>query len=197
MFIKRKRADKRFRELSYPHLNFLYNMALRYTGNEYDAEDIVQETFYTAFKNFHQLRDESKCKSWLFTILRNIYLKELRQRGRMQEVEYGENINYINYLEEVAERTDMEKAFERKIESSRMQHILNRLPEKYKSPLLLCYAEEMSYKEISEFLDIPVGTVMSRLSRGKKLLKKEMLRHLNRESSKTNVVEFRKISRKE
>jgi RNA polymerase sigma-70 factor (ECF subfamily) len=167
-------------------------MALRYTGNGYDAEDMVQETFYTAFKSFHQLRNESKCKSWLFTILRNIYLKELRQKGRMREVEYGEDSDYVSYLEEAADPFDMEKTFEKNMESSRIQHILNGLPEKYKSPLLLCYMEDMSYKEISDILDIPMGTVMSRLARGKTLLKKELLRRSKMGASKKKVVEFRR-----
>ncbi len=192
MFFKRQRVDKRFRELAYPNLKFLYNMALRYAGNSYDAEDMVQETFYTAFKNFHQLRDEGKCKSWLFTILRNIYLKELRQRVRMREVEYGEDIDYVSYLEEAADPFDMEKTFEKNMESSRIQHILNRLPEKYKSPLLLCYMEDMSYKEISDILDIPIGTVMSRLARGKELLKTEVLRRSKIGASRTKVVELRR-----
>jgi RNA polymerase sigma-70 factor (ECF subfamily) len=195
LFWKRKRDSERFKELGYPHLKFLYSMALRYAGNTYDAEDMVQETLYTAFKNFHQLRDESKCKPWLFTILRSIYVKEIRKRERIQQVENFEYIDYIRLLETAAEQFDTEKALEKRIEESRLRHILAKLPEKYKSPLLLHYMEDMSYQEISSYLEIPVGTVMSRLARGKEMLKKEIVRLLKKNSSMANVVEFRKTEK--
>jgi RNA polymerase sigma-70 factor (ECF subfamily) len=171
-------------------------MALRYAGNNFDAEDMVQETFYTAFKNFHQLRDKGKCKSWLFAILRNIYLKERRQRERIYKIEQSEDVNYLSYLEEAAEQFDIEKAVVNKIDSDRIGHTLDRLPEKYKSPLLLFYMENSTYKEISDTLDIPIGTVMSRLARGKELLKKEIMRGLMlAEASEKKVVDFEKYQR--
>ena len=74
-----RRVDRtRFKELTFPHLQFLYNVALKYTGKPYDAEDVLQETMYTAYRKFHQLRDETKCKQWLFSILRTTFLREQR-----------------------------------------------------------------------------------------------------------------------
>ena len=78
-FSFRKRIKKQFQQLTDPHIQLVYNMALRYCGNSFDTKDILQEAMYIAFKNYHQLTDETKCKAWLLTILRRVYLKEIRQ----------------------------------------------------------------------------------------------------------------------
>ena len=187
--VRQKTAD-RFWDRAGSHVKFLYNLAWRYTGNRYDAEDLVQETFYIAFKNYSQLRDESKIKSWLFTILRNTYLKSRRQHSRIQSAEYDDGFDYINELENAAERNDVAAAYEQKMESEQIQLLLTELPEKYKSPLLLYYMSEMSYQKISETLDLPMGTVMSRLSRGKQILKKKILRSHMLESNTSKVIQF-------
>jgi len=170
-------------------------MALRYSGNTYDAEDMVQETLYIALRKFSHIRDEARCKNWLFAILRSIYLKELRLSCRKKKFEYDERLDYVSFLEEAVDNFDTEKAFEKKIESSQIHCMVEKLPEKYKSPVLLFYMEELSYQQISGYLDIPVGTVMSRLSRARKHLKKEMLRTLRKDSYENNVVEFKKIKK--
>jgi len=195
LFSKRKRNARRFRELACPHTKFLYNVALRYTGNTYNAEDMVQETLYIALKKFDQLRDETKCRSWLFSILRSIHLKELRMICRKQEFDKKEGLQYASHLESAAGSFDTEKAFEEKIEKIRLSEIIDGMPEKYKSPILLRFMDDQSYQEISEYLEIPIGTVMSRLSRAKKMLKKEMLRAANKASFTDNVVEFKRIGK--
>ena len=191
LFGKRKSADY-FWNLANPHAKFLYNLALRYTADAYDAEDLVQETYYIAFKKINQLRDEKKIKSWLFTILKNTYLRNLRQNGRIQKSEFDDGTDYISVLENAAERADIASAYEQKSESETIQLLLNQLPEKQKSPLLLYYASGMSYQEISETLDIPIGTVMSRLARGKQQLKKKLLRLDLQEFRAGKVVQFPK-----
>lgn len=177
---KLHRVDKSyFKELTYPHLEFLYNVALKYSGKTYDAEDLVQETMYTAYRNFSQLREESKCRSWLFMILRNHFLKERRQAAKRPLLDNGEgylkNINSGN-AHELAEN------YEAKLDKEMVQQVLRRLPEKFQSPLILYYMEEMTYQEIAVYLDIPIGTVMSRLARGKKYMKSELL-HLAKNPS--------------
>ena len=176
LFSRRNRTADFFWELAERHAKFLYNIAWRYTGNRYDAEDLVQETFFIAFKQFDQLRDESKFKSWLFTILRNTYLKNLYQDGRHRETEYDDGIDYIRILENTVEQIDMAEIYEQKVESNQIQRLLDELPEKHKSPLLLYYMTELPYQEIAAALDLPIGTVMSRLSRSKQILKKKVLR---------------------
>ncbi len=170
-----RRIDKqRFKELTYPHLEFLYNVALKYTGRVYDAEDLVQETMYTAFKKFYQLREESKCRAWLFSILRSHFLKEQRQYVKRPFLDDGSG--YLKHLTN-AKTPSLVKLYEDKVTAESVQKILDLLPEKFKSPLVLYYMEEMTYQEIAKFLDIPIGTVMSRLARAKKHLKKEVVRN--------------------
>ncbi len=188
----RKNTAQRFWDLTEVHVKFLYNMAWRYADNKYDAEDLVQETYYIAFKKFDQLRDESKLKSWLFAILRSAYLKGRRQDGQSKKTEYDDSVEYISTLENAAEKIDVVAAYEKKIESDQIQLLLDELPEKYKSPLLLYYMAEMSYQEISEILDLPMGTVMSRLSRGKQILKKRILRIHMLDAVSTKVIQFPK-----
>ncbi len=170
-----------FKELAYPHIRFLYNVALRYMHNQYDAEDLVQETMYAAFRNFHQLRDRSKCRSWLFAIMRSNFLKEKRQAIRRPHL--GMDDSYLSFLEGVS-ATNLVGDLEKKLESEHVQEVIEGLPEKYKTPLVLYFLEDMSYQEIADFLDIPIGTVMSRLSRAKQSMKKVLLREITIQKSK-------------
>ncbi len=171
---KLRRVDKkRFKELTYPHLGFLYNVALKYSGTPYDAEDLVQETMYTAYRKFYQLREESKCRSWLFMILRSHFLKEKRQEIKRPYLDDGDG-----YLKNVTSGSgaDLSEKLEKKMTKAEVHRVLTLIPEKFKSPLILYYMDEMTYQEISEYLDIPIGTVMSRLARGKKYMKNELMR---------------------
>lgn len=190
LLTRRKRTADFFWKLAESHTKFLYNMAMRYTGNSYDAEDLVQETYFIAFKQFEQLRDEAKFKNWVFKILRNTYLKNLRQNAQSKETEYDEGIDYLQSLENSVEQIDVAEIYEQKVESNQIQQLLDELPEKHKSPLLLYYMSGMSYREIAETLDLPIGTVMSRLSRGKQILKKKVLRHYVRNTRASNVIQF-------
>ena len=193
MFRTPKNNGHLFKELAYPHTRFLYNVALKYMRNQYDAEDLVQETMYAAFRNFHQLREQSKCRSWLFAIMRSNFLKEKRQAVRRPQL--GGDDSYLSFLEGVS-TTNVAGDLEKKLESDHVQEIIERLPEKYKTPLILFFLEDMSYQEISDFLDIPIGTVMSRLSRAKQSMKKELLREATLNESK--IVEMsRKAARRQ
>ncbi|MEN8257710.1 MAG: sigma-70 family RNA polymerase sigma factor [Thermodesulfobacteriota bacterium] len=193
MFGIAKNNSNSFKELAYPHMRFLFNVALKYMHNQYDAEDLVQETMYAAFRNFHQLRDHSKCRSWLFAILRSNFLKEKRQAVRRPYL--GTDESYLNFLEGVSV-SNLAGDFEKKLESEHIKEVIERLPEKYKTPLILFFLEDMSYQEIAELLDIPIGTVMSRLSRAKQSMKKELLREATLNESK--IVEMsRKAARRQ
>ena len=146
LFPKTKRTPEKFWELVDVHMNFLYNMALRYAGNRYDAEDLVQDTFYAGLQKFYQLREERKFKSWLFAILRNTYLKNRRHEGKFLKSEYEDGTDYIRLLENAAEHIDVETAYEQKIESEQIQELLNELPEKQKNTAaaLLCIRNVLS-----------------------------------------------------
>ena len=176
-FVGRKKHQRDvFWNLAQNQTRFLYNVALRYVGNPYDAEDLVQETLYTACNKFHQLRDSRKFKSWMFTILRNHFLKWQRKKTPVQADDFENGIDYLTQLESVSERQDVATVYEKKIEAETVQSILDKLPEKYKAVLILCYMEDSSYQEIADMLAVPVGTVMSRLSRAKQIMKKALLR---------------------
>ncbi|MCP3890212.1 MAG: sigma-70 family RNA polymerase sigma factor [Desulfobulbaceae bacterium] len=168
----RFRSRRKFQELTSPHVQFLYNMALRYTGNSYDAEDLVQETMCAALKSFSTLRENGKCKAWLLTILRRLFYKE--QDKKCKRPLLLDDETYVYMLDRYAE-SGHKPELDKRESAVEVQRTLDGLPEKYKTPLLLFFMEDMSYKEIAETLELPMGTVMSRLSRAKHYFKKAML----------------------
>ena len=146
---------------------------MKYCGNIYDAEDLVQETMCTAYRKFHQLRDEEKCKSWLFAILRNHFLRERRQFIKRPILDDGSS--YLKYIPDNSIEGIVD-FLEKKVNRENLHRVLARLPEKFKSVVILHYMEDMTYQEIADCLNIPIGTVMSRLARGKQYLKKGLLK---------------------
>lgn len=166
-------AGTEFKELTYPHMRLLYNVALKYCGNVFDAEDIVQETYLMAFHKFHQLRDKSKCKPWLLTILRNNFLKTYHKEKGQRKLT---SADYIEHLKINATPENAVNILEKASDREMIQAALDHLPEKYKTILILYYMKQMRYKEIAADLDIPIGTVMSRLTRARQGLKSILLR---------------------
>jgi RNA polymerase sigma-70 factor (ECF subfamily) len=185
--ILRRVDKKRFKELTYPHLEFLFNVALKYSGTKYDAEDLVQETMYSAYTKFQQLRDDNSCRAWLFTILRNHFLKERKQLVRRPYLDDG--TSYLDYIKDERSSSFVDQIVE-KDANKKLHQVLTTLPEKFQSPLILHYMEEMTYQEISEYLKIPIGTVMSRLARGKIYLKKKLLQRSVVRKSKGNIIQI-------
>ncbi len=175
LLFKKSRSKKKFMEVAYPHLDLLYNVAFRLTGNRYDAEDLTQETFATALDKFHQLRELDRCKYWLLTILRNHFLRGVEKR-RPELLDVPDDLAYASILESLVAEGDPETLFLKKTAATEVQSVLNALPEKYKLPIILFYTEGWAYKGIAEGLELSLGTVMSRLSRGRELMKKEILR---------------------
>ncbi|NNK95430.1 MAG: sigma-70 family RNA polymerase sigma factor [Desulfobacterales bacterium] len=191
MDAKFRRVDRdRFKQLAFPHLEFLYNIALKYTGRPYDAEDIVQETLYTAFRKFHQLRDDNKCRQWLFSILRTTFLRERQLFKKRPFLDDGSG-----YLKHITNESadSLSAAIEKKINKNMVQAALDELPEKHKSPLVLFYMEDMTYQEIADLLEIPIGTVMSRLARAKKSIKRVLLKKMGKQAGLKKIVSFSSI----
>lgn len=146
----------------------LYRYAYRLTGAVADAEDLTQQTFLVAQQKLGQLRQVESVRSWLFTILRNCYLKGFRRQLPMSPAGLDLCIDEIPEPDGEAE-----------IDRQQLQAALDTLPDDFKLVLLLFYFEEQSYQEIAEQLEIPIGTVMSRLSRGKSHLRKALLARQN------------------
>jgi RNA polymerase sigma-70 factor (ECF subfamily) len=141
----------------------LYRYAYRLTGSEADAEDLTQQAFLMAQARWDQLRDETKAKSWLFTIARNAYLKELRGPICIPSSALDELPGKSHGVTSETGASDFDQ--------EQLQNVLNDLPEEFRSPVVLFYFEEFSYKEIAEQMDVPVGTIMSRLARAKAYLR--------------------------
>lgn len=145
------------------HYALVYRFAFRLCGSVEEAEDLTQQTFLTAHRRFDQLRDVNAAKAWLCAILRNTFLTRLTAKGSARMIP----------LQSVAEPAD-ELPVDAVIESHELQQILNELPEEFRTPLILYYFEELSYRDIAEQMDIPMGTVMSRLARAKSYLRRRL-----------------------
>jgi len=188
MIFKKTSRDE-FKQLTYPHMRLLYNVAVRYCGNAFDAEDIVQETYLAAFKNFHQLREKSKCKSWLLKILRNNFLKSYHKHKSMQRLN---ETDYIEFLETGMTGNEADTLLFSESGRQAVQQAVDRLPVKYKEILTLYYLDEMLYKDIADSLDIPIGTVMSRLTRARERLKLMLLKQIHSENKNMMTRDFKK-----
>jgi RNA polymerase sigma-70 factor (ECF subfamily) len=140
----------------------LYRFAYSLSRQESEACDLTQETFYKWATKGHQLRDKSKIKSWLFTTLYRQFVGQQRRETRFPHLE----VDAISHeLPKVASTVD------RDADGATVLSLLGQVSELYRAPLVLLYLEDHSYREIADILDIPIGTVMSRLSRGKELLR--------------------------
>jgi len=149
-------------ELIDEHSALLYRYAYRLTGDAADAEDLVQQTFLLAHQRGHQLREAAAARGWLISIVRNVFLKSIRHRNRGRS------------LEEIDEPQVMDEPLDVPIHLELLQEALLELTEEFRSPLVLYYFEEFSYQEIAQQMGVPIGTVMSRLSRGKAYLKRRL-----------------------
>jgi RNA polymerase sigma-70 factor (ECF subfamily) len=147
------------------HYESLYRYAYRLAGSSADAEDLTQEAFCKAQLNLAQLRDSQRAKPWLFSILRNAYLHRLRADRQQPCVSLECVGDVAEPLPEVLPEVDPE----------RMQQALNDLPEVFRTPIILYYFEDFGYREIAEQMDLPMGTVMSRLARAKAYLRARLL----------------------
>ena len=143
----------------------LYRYAYRLSGSPQEAEDLTQETFCQAQNKLGQLRDRNRAKAWLFSILRNAYLRRVRASKQEQRVP----------LDSVGEIPDRPTEPLPDIDPVLLQKALGELPESFRTPLILFYFVEFSYREIAEQMEMPIGTVMSRLARGKVFLKHRLL----------------------
>lgn len=150
--------------LVHAHYAVLFRYACRLSGSPQEAEDLTQETFCVAQNKLSQLRELDRAKSWLFTILRNAYLHRRRSAKPEKQVS----------LDSIAEIPDKEPAALPAVDSAQLQAALNEMPEAFRTPILLYYFEDFSYKDIAEQMSVPLGTVMSRLARGKAFLRQRL-----------------------
>lgn len=167
---------REFEEVALVHLDALYQTALRLTRSRAEADDVVQETFLRAFKSFDRFNPGTNCRAWLFTIMRNAFLN--RVRAASHEV-LEEDMD-----QREAERTSTtatgvpspEETFFQTVLHGDVDRALKELPTLFREAVILADLEGLSYREIADVLGCPIGTVMSRLSRGRRLLRATLLR---------------------
>ena len=162
------------------HMPSLYAAAVRMTRNRADAEDLVQETYLRAYRGFGGFQEGTNLRAWLFRILTNTFINSYRAKQRRPQeadVEDVEDLFLYHRLPAVEEATRSRSAeadvLER-ITDAEVKAAIDDLPEQFRLPVYLADVEGFAYKEIAEMLDIPIGTVMSRLHRGRKGLEKRL-----------------------
>jgi RNA polymerase sigma-70 factor (ECF subfamily) len=165
-----------FEEEALPHLDAVYRFALRLSGSPDQAEDLVQETFLRAYRSWGQYTRGTAAKSWLFTICRNVFLRGRERVKRHEEIVEREAVRtpsgteVVNPLWASVDGVDPEGTFFGSIVDDRILEAVNALPEDFRAAIVLSDVEGLGYGEIAEVLDVPVGTVKSRLFRGRRQL---------------------------
>ncbi len=168
------------------HYEKLYRFALSLAGNEAEAADLTQQTYFTLAVKGGQLRDLAKAKSWLFTTLYREFLKLRRHTTRYTDIESGQFSD--------AEIFTVDANAARRADASMVMNALGRVREVFRVPVALYYIDDLNYREIAEVLDVPIGTVMSRLSRGREELRSELANDLRIENSACNVIPIQRAS---
>ncbi|HWG52022.1 MAG TPA: sigma-70 family RNA polymerase sigma factor [Gemmatimonadaceae bacterium] len=172
--------DLSFTREALPWLDDVFRFALSMTRNAADADDVVQETFLRAYRSWHTYQSGSDCRKWLFTICRNVFLRS-RER-EVHKVEYGGSDAELETLVAVRMSTPLIQAgeddlFSRLDVGPAIRQAIARLPDVFRSAVQLVDVEEMSYEEAAAILVVPVGTIRSRLFRGRRLLQEMLITH--------------------
>ena len=165
-----------FERTALVYLDTLYQTALRLTSSRAEAEDVVQETVLNAFRKFHQFDPGTNCRAWLLTILRNVFLNRLRKSGR--EILDPSPAGWESGMASATALAfaNPEEAFFQTVLHGDVDRALKTLPLPFREAVVLVDLEGLSYKEVASVVGCPVGTVMSRLSRGRHLLRQTLMR---------------------
>ena len=155
-----------------PHENALYNYALKISGNTDDAQDLVQETYYKAYRHFDKFQSGTNSKAWMFMILKNTFINDYRKSKREPyKLDYEQIQNfYENVKSDRSEENNLDKEFYNDLFDDELTEAIDQLPTKMREVFLLCDLEGYSYEETAELVDCPIGTVRSRLHRARHML---------------------------
>lgn len=171
-----KIKQKEFNVEIMPHIDTLHNFALRLTKDENDADDLVQDAVVKAYRFFKGYEKGTNAKAWLYRILKNSFINNYRKASnKPPEVDYDEVSSYYETVRaERTNTTDLESLMYRELMDDNLSKALSKLPEDFRTVVLLCDVDGFTYEEISNMMDVPIGTIRSRLHRGRNLLKAEL-----------------------
>ncbi|MBL4689334.1 MAG: sigma-70 family RNA polymerase sigma factor [Nannocystaceae bacterium] len=179
----KKTVRQEFESIALPQLDSIYGAALRLTRNPAEAEDLVQDTYVRAYRFWHTFKTGTSIKAWLFTILRNTFINRYH-RGNRRRNARNDLVAQLSSLgsEAAVGRSEPivpgpEKALGQRLTRDRINAALESIPEDYRTAVMLADLEGLAYKEIAEIMDCPIGTVMSRIYRGRRLLHKLLHDH--------------------
>ncbi len=178
--LQKLKAD--FEVEAMPHMPLLKNYAMKMTGNELEADDLLQETYLRAFRFFNKFEKGTNCKAWLFRIMKNLFINNYRKNQKSPgKVDYDEIENFYEMIKsDRIDSSDMQERIYSNLLDDEVTHALNTLQDDFKTVIILCDIEGLSYEEIAEFVQCPVGTVRSRLHRGRKLLQQKLRKYASR-----------------
>lgn len=167
-----KKLNEEFEREAVPHMDSLYNFALKMTGDSDDASDLLQETYLKAFRFWDKFEKGTNCKAWLFRIMKNTYINTYRKNTKEPDkVDYEEIENfYENIKPSSTDSAHLEKDIYDNLLDDELSDAISSLPEDFRTVVILCDIEGYTYDEIADFVDVPVGTVRSRLHRARKML---------------------------
>lgn len=170
--VEQKKLYADFERQAIPHMDALYNYAIKMTGDSDDASDLIQDTYLKAFRFFDKFEQGTNCKAWLFRIMKNTFINNYRKSAKEPDkVDYEDVENFYENIK--ASNTDsahLEKDIYDNLLDDELSQAISSLPEDFRTVVILADIEGFSYDEIADFIDIPVGTVRSRLHRARKML---------------------------
>jgi RNA polymerase sigma-70 factor, ECF subfamily len=171
-----RKRQMEFEAEAFPHKDILYNFSLRTTGNADDAKDLLQETFMKAFRFWDKYEKGTNIRAWLFRIMKNSYINRYRKETREPGmVDYDDVENFYDSIrDDSTDSNDLQKQMYSNMLSDEVTGALQSLPEDFRTVVILCDIEQLTYEEISDFLNCPIGTVRSRLHRGRKMLEEKL-----------------------
>lgn len=171
-----KKKHTEFEAEALPHMDVLYNFALRTTGNEEDARDLLQETYLKAYRFWDKYEQGTNIRAWLFRIMKNTYINRYRKEVKEPDkVDYEVVENFYNSIRaQSADPNDLQEKLYGNLLGDEVAKALESLPDDFRTVVILCDIEGLTYEEIAEFVDRPIGTVRSRLHRGRKLLQEKL-----------------------